>query len=88
MDVTINPMLLMGKELIVTGVKLVDSSLEEWKTMSVVLREGLDKGWIRPVLGKVYPLLNVVQVNVTIYLSLIYCIIKRDNGCLLSFLPK
>ena len=65
-DVTINPMLLIGKELIVTGVKLADSSVEEWKKMTAVLREGLDKGWIRPVLSNIYDLADAVKVIGTI----------------------
>ncbi|OQV25492.1 Quinone oxidoreductase [Hypsibius exemplaris] len=60
---TVNPTLIMAKELIVTGIKLADSEPAEWKEMSSVLRDGLAKGWIKPVISKVCPLADAVQAH-------------------------
>ncbi|XP_055339521.1 quinone oxidoreductase-like [Paramacrobiotus metropolitanus] len=55
-SVSITPALILAKEAIVTGVKLADSTKEEWSEMSKVLTDGLKAGYLRPTLHKEYPL--------------------------------
>lgn len=61
-SISIMPALILGKEAIVTGVKLADSTTDEWNQQTAAVHEGLQKGWLRPVLDKEYPLADAAKV--------------------------
>lgn len=54
--VSIVPAMILAKEAIVTGVKLSDSSPEEWTKMTRIVEDGMHHGWLRPILDKEYTL--------------------------------
>ncbi|UJR21504.1 hypothetical protein I4U23_024590 [Adineta vaga] len=54
--VDINPRLLMAKETSICGVTLFSSNEEEFEMINAYLQQGLKYGYLRPLLGRIYPL--------------------------------
>ena len=61
--VSITPELILAKEVTVSGVKLSDSTPDQWKEMSELLQQKLHKGILRPKLNKEYARADVVKVS-------------------------
>ncbi|CAF2781295.1 unnamed protein product [Rotaria sp. Silwood2] len=61
--IDINPRLLMAKETSICGVTLFSSSEEEFQMINAYLQHGLKYGYIKPLLGRVYPLEEAAQAQ-------------------------
>ncbi|CAF0758664.1 unnamed protein product [Adineta ricciae] len=64
--IDINPRLLMTKETSVHGVTLYSSSEDEFQMVNAFLQNGLKHGYIKPLLGKLYPLEEASQAHIDI----------------------
>lgn len=62
-DVEINPRLMMQKESSITGVALATSTDSEWKEIGNAIQSGMELGWVRPVIDKVYQLEEAKQAH-------------------------
>ncbi|GIY64164.1 quinone oxidoreductase [Caerostris extrusa] len=51
-----DPRKMMGPELQVYGIALLNSTQEEWKEGSAFIVEGVSKGWVKPIIHKRYAL--------------------------------
>ncbi|UJR27381.1 hypothetical protein I4U23_008671 [Adineta vaga] len=61
--IDINPRLLMAKETTIHGVTLYSSSEDEFQMVNAFLQNGLKHGYIKPFLGKIYPLEEASQAQ-------------------------
>ena len=61
--IDINPRLMMGKETKIQGVALGSTTKEEFAVMHRAIGAGLSHGWVKPHVGLVYSLNNVVQAH-------------------------
>lgn len=61
--VDINPRLLMAKETSISGVTLFSSSEDEFEMINAYLQHGLKYGYIKPLLGRIYPLEEAAQAQ-------------------------
>jgi NADPH2:quinone reductase len=61
--IEINPRLLMTKETSIHGIALSGSTLEELQMTNAYLQNGLQKGYFKPLLGKIYPLEQAAQAH-------------------------
>lgn len=52
----INPRLLMQKEVLVTGMALMNATEDEWREMHAGVADGVRQGWLQPHICKEYPL--------------------------------
>lgn len=59
----IDPRNILGAELQVFGVALLTSSPEEWKETSQSILQGIDEGWVNPVIHKTYSLHDASQAH-------------------------
>ncbi|CAC5384480.1 qor [Mytilus coruscus] len=55
-SIEINPRFTMAKECIVTGIILMNSTPDDWKEMNASIQTGMQKGWVKPHIGKEYSL--------------------------------
>ncbi|XP_057649472.1 quinone oxidoreductase isoform X2 [Chionomys nivalis] len=61
--IEINPRDTMAKETSIIGVSLFSSTKEELQQFAGILQTGMEKGWVKPVIGSEYPLEKVVQAH-------------------------
>lgn len=61
--IEINPRDTMAKETSIIGVSLFSSTKEELQQFAGILQTGIEKGWVKPVIGSEYPLEKVVQAH-------------------------
>ncbi|XP_052586004.1 quinone oxidoreductase isoform X1 [Peromyscus californicus insignis] len=61
--IEINPRDTMAKETSIIGVSLFSSTKEEFQHFAGILQAGIEKGWVKPVIGSEYPLEKVVQAH-------------------------
>ncbi|XP_046330699.2 quinone oxidoreductase-like isoform X1 [Haliotis rufescens] len=59
----INPRATMGKECTITGVMLMISGDADWKEMHAAMESGMSQGWLRPVVGKEFPLEKAAETH-------------------------
>ncbi|XP_046567471.1 quinone oxidoreductase-like isoform X1 [Haliotis rubra] len=59
----INPRATMGKECTITGVMLMISSDADWKEMHAAMEAGMSQGWLRPIVGKEFPLEKAAETH-------------------------
>lgn len=62
-DVNITPRLIMMKETTVSGVALGQTTKDEWDASVAAITEGINKGWVNPVVGKEYSLEDAKQAH-------------------------
>lgn len=61
--IEINPRDTIAKESSIIGVSLFSSTKEEFQQFAAILKAGMEKGWLNPVVGSEYPLEKVVQAH-------------------------
>lgn len=61
--IKINPRDTMAKETSIIGVSLFSSTKEEFQQFADILQAGMEKGWVKPVIGSEYPLEKVAQAH-------------------------
>ncbi|GLD62135.1 quinone oxidoreductase, partial [Lates japonicus] len=61
--IEINPRDTMAKESSIMGVALFFSTPEEKKECAALLFAGMEAGWLRPVVGRQYPLSEAAQAH-------------------------
>lgn len=62
-EITINPRLIMGKDSTVRGFSLHTLTDAEMETVHAALYEGLEKGWLNPIVGKTFPLDQAAEAH-------------------------
>ncbi|GAV06616.1 hypothetical protein RvY_16575 [Ramazzottius varieornatus] len=62
-SIAINCLTLMMKAAIITGVRVSETTPEEWRTMKKLLEKGVNEGYVRPFVGPEYPLDHAVKVH-------------------------
>lgn len=60
----INPRDTMAKESGIIGVTLFSSTKEEFQQYAAALQDGMEIGWLKPIIGSQYPL-EVAQAHET-----------------------
>jgi len=55
-NIDFSPRLTMGKETSIMGCALASTTKDEWAEVRQRVTEGLEAGWLTPVVDKVYPL--------------------------------
>lgn len=61
--IEINPRDVMAKETSIIGVTLFSSTKEEFQQFAGILQAGMEKGWLKPVIGSEYPLEKAAQAH-------------------------
>ncbi|XP_060248434.1 quinone oxidoreductase isoform X1 [Meriones unguiculatus] len=61
--IEINPRDTMAKETSIIGVSLFSSTKEEFQQFAGILQAGMEKGWLKPVIGYEYPLEKAAQAH-------------------------
>lgn len=61
--IEINPRDTMAKETSIIGVSLSSSTKEEFQQFAGLLQAGIEKGWVKPVIGSEYPLEKAAQAH-------------------------
>uniref|UniRef100_A0A8D1J297 Quinone oxidoreductase n=1 Tax=Sus scrofa TaxID=9823 RepID=A0A8D1J297_PIG len=61
--IEINPRDTMTKGSSIKGVALYSSTKEEFQQLAAALQAGMEVGWLRPVIGPVYPLEKAAQAH-------------------------
>lgn len=61
--IEINPRDTMAKETSIIGVSLFSSTKEEFQQYAGILQAGMEKGWVKPVIGSEYPLEKATQAH-------------------------
>ncbi|UJR17388.1 hypothetical protein I4U23_004283 [Adineta vaga] len=64
--VDINPRLMMIKETMICGTILSCSTKEEYQMMNAYLQNSLKRGYLKPLLGRIYPLEETAQAHIDI----------------------
>ncbi|XP_067662367.1 quinone oxidoreductase-like isoform X2 [Haliotis asinina] len=59
----INARATMAKECIITGVMLLISSDADWNEMHAAFEAGMSQGWLRPIVGKEFPLEKAAETH-------------------------
>ncbi|XP_054713163.1 quinone oxidoreductase-like [Uloborus diversus] len=62
-ETVIDPRKMMGPEIQVTGVALMSSTEEEWKTTAESIVKGINQGWVNPIIDKRYPLEKAAEAH-------------------------
>uniref|UniRef100_A0A8C3W4T1 Quinone oxidoreductase n=1 Tax=Catagonus wagneri TaxID=51154 RepID=A0A8C3W4T1_9CETA len=62
-SIEINPRDTMAKRSSIKGISLFSASKEEFQQMAAALQAGIEVGWLRPVIGPVYPLEKAAQAH-------------------------
>jgi len=62
-SIEINPRLTMGMETSIMGVMLFRASEQEWEEMYDGIQKGMESGWIKPVINKLYSLENAFKAH-------------------------
>ncbi|EDL82539.1 rCG28670, isoform CRA_a [Rattus norvegicus] len=62
-SIEINPRDTMAKETSIIGVSLFSSTKEEFQQFAGILQAGIEKGWVKPVIGSEYPLEKAAQAH-------------------------
>lgn len=65
-SVEVDPIQLVLKESSISGVLIFDSSAEEYRTAGNFIHEGGVKGWVRPIVGKSFPLAEASKAHTDI----------------------
>ena len=61
--VDVNPRDIMSREANLLGVRLFQSSEEELRDAHKAIQAGAEAGWLRPIVGKQYPLEEAAQAH-------------------------